>query len=107
MEAIQILGNVGNDKCKWLIVYDGDYHSKFMYRLAAHVCCCLLHGRQSRSTTSNIFHERKRWFAFPNYLASISRIIALGKSTFAVMRLVLKDPSNRDTSILLVPASVQ
>ena len=70
------------------------------------VAACCMVGNQDAQDLRNLM-KGKGGFHFLNYLASISRIIALGKSTLAVMRLVLKDPSNRDTSILFVPASVQ
>ena len=41
------------------------------------------------------------------YLPAISRAIDLGFSMFVVMRPLLDDPSNLDTSILAVPASDQ
>ena len=103
METIQILGNVGNGKCNRLILY-------IILSLCTNwqmcVAVCYMVGNQDAQHLRNLM-KGKGGFHFINYLASISRIIALGKSTFAVMRLVLKDPSNRDTSILFVPASVQ
>ena len=78
MKTIQILGNEGKGKYNRLIVYDGNYHSKFMYQLADVCCWLLLVGNQNVQHQGNLMKE-KGGFHFLNYLASISRIIALGK----------------------------
>ena len=78
--SVQILCPVKSPYLRMLLCKDLQYQK---------LCCCVL------------------FFLFLVYLSVIWRSIALGFSMLDDIRVLLYDPSNRATSILLVPSSVQ